>query len=181
VLQHESTALRAACARTAAGCAAGAAAGCPGLSCRAGPCCGPGAVCRGRDSAACQAQHAACPGRCPGRGGETCGGKEPPAGQGPSDATAAAWGRGLTATLHPRVFPRALCKWRDKAGIFPSLLIGKRRGGRILKVLKASLRFLNCTFFHLLFCELSHRMCVQPLLSERMEPADIIIAFCHHE
>ena len=36
VLQHQSTALRAACPRTAAGCAAGGAAGCPGLWCRAG-------------------------------------------------------------------------------------------------------------------------------------------------
>ncbi len=41
--------------------------------------------------------------------GETCGGKEPPgrAGQGPSAATAAAWGRGLTATLHYRLFSKA--------------------------------------------------------------------------
>ena len=36
VLQRQSTALRAACPRTAAGCAAGGAAGCPGLWCRAG-------------------------------------------------------------------------------------------------------------------------------------------------
>ena len=36
MLQHQSTALRAACPRTAAGCAAGGAAGCPGLWCRAG-------------------------------------------------------------------------------------------------------------------------------------------------
>ena len=48
------------------------------------------------------------------------GGKEPPgrAGQGPSAATAAAWGRGITATLHHKVFSKALCKRRDKAGIF---------------------------------------------------------------
>jgi len=36
LLQHQGTALRAACPRTAAGCAAGGAAGCPGLWCRAG-------------------------------------------------------------------------------------------------------------------------------------------------
>jgi len=36
VLQHQSTALSSACPRTAAGCAAGGAAGCPGLWCRAG-------------------------------------------------------------------------------------------------------------------------------------------------
>ena len=41
-----------------------------------------GAVCRGRDSAACQAQHSACPGSCPGRSGEMWGGRSPPAGQG---------------------------------------------------------------------------------------------------
>jgi len=56
------------------------------------------------------------------------------AGQGPSAATAAAWGRGITATLHPRVLQRALCKRRDKAGIFYFLFLGKRRlGGRNLK------------------------------------------------
>ena len=38
----QSTALRAPCPMSAAGCAAGGAAGCPGLSCRAGPCCAPG-------------------------------------------------------------------------------------------------------------------------------------------
>ena len=36
LLPRQSTALRAACPRTAAGCAAGGAAGCPGLWCRAG-------------------------------------------------------------------------------------------------------------------------------------------------
>ena len=52
VLHCQSTALRAACPRTAAGCAAGGAAGCPGLWCRAGslPCprgCVPGqGLCR---------------------------------------------------------------------------------------------------------------------------------------
>ena len=35
----------------------------------------------------------------------------------------------ITATLHHRVFP----KKRDKAGIFPFLLIVKRREGRILE------------------------------------------------
>ena len=49
-----------------------------GCGAEQGPCCAPGAVCRGRDSAACQAQHSACSGSCPGRCGETCGGKEPP-------------------------------------------------------------------------------------------------------
>ena len=63
---------------SAAGCAAGAAAGCPGLSCRAGSLLSPRGCVPGRDSAACQAQHSACLGSCPGRCGETCGGKEPP-------------------------------------------------------------------------------------------------------
>ena len=120
VLHCQNTALRAACPRTAAGCAVWVQPGAQGCGAEQGPCCAPGAVCRGRDSAACQAQHSACPGSCPGCCGETCGGKEPPsrAGQGPSAATAAAWGRGLTATLHHRVFPRAHCKRRDKVGIF---------------------------------------------------------------
>jgi len=56
--------------------------GAQGCGAEQGPCCAPGAVCRGRDSAACQAQHSACPGSCAGRCGETCGGKEPPAEQG---------------------------------------------------------------------------------------------------
>ena len=47
------------------------------------------------------------------------------AGQGPSAATAAAWGRGITATLHARVLPRAHCKRRDKAGILLFLYFGK--------------------------------------------------------
>ncbi len=102
LLQHQSTALRAACPRTAAGCAARAAAGCPGLSCRAGPCCAPGAVCRGRDCAACQAQHSACPGSCPGRCGEMCGGKEPPgrAGQGRAGQGRAGQGRAGAFCCH---------------------------------------------------------------------------------
>ena len=104
VLQHQSTALRAACPRTAAGCAAGAAAGCPGLSCRAGPCCAPGAVCRGRDSAACQAQHSALStqpawGAAQGTVGRRVGGWSPPAGQG-----RAGQGRGL---LLPQLLPGA--------------------------------------------------------------------------
>ena len=137
VLQHQSTALRAACPRTAAGCAVWVQPGAQGCGAEQGPCCAPRAVCRGRDSAACQVQHSACPGSCPGRCGEMCGGKEPPgrAGQGPSAATAAAWGRGITATLHLRMFPRTLCMRRGKAGIvfFLILGMGKKTGGRNLK------------------------------------------------
>ena len=51
---------------------------CPGLSCKAGSLLSPRGCVPGRDSAACQAQHSACLGSCPGRCGETCGGKEPP-------------------------------------------------------------------------------------------------------
>ena len=67
-------------------------------------------------------------GAAQGAAGRRVGGRSPPAGQGPSAATAAAWGRGITATLHPRVFPRALCKRRDKAGIFLFLFLGKGKG-----------------------------------------------------
>ena len=38
----------------------------------------PQGLCAGAGTAACQAQHSACPGSCPGRCGETCGGKEHP-------------------------------------------------------------------------------------------------------
>ena len=34
-------------------------------------------------------------------------------------------GKGIRATLHHRVFPRALCKRRDRAGIFQCLFLGK--------------------------------------------------------
>ena len=95
----QSTALRAACPMLAAGCAAGAAAGRPGLSCRAGPCCAPGAVCRGRDSAACQAQHSAARGAAQGAAGRRVGGRSPPARQG-----RAGQGRGL---LLPQLLPGA--------------------------------------------------------------------------
>ena len=64
-------------------------------------------------------------GAAQGAAGRRVGGRSPPAGQGPSAATAAAWGRGLTATLHTRMFPRALCKRRDKAGIFYLLFLRK--------------------------------------------------------
>ena len=57
-------------------------------------------------------------GAAQGAAGRRVGGRSPPAGQGPSAATAAAWGRGITATQLSRVFPRALCERRDKAGIF---------------------------------------------------------------
>jgi len=53
-----------------------------------------------------------------GAAGRRVGGRSPAAGQGPSAATASAWGRAITATQLSRVFPRALCERRDKAGIF---------------------------------------------------------------
>ena len=132
VLQHRSTALRAACARTAAGCAAGAAAGCPGLPCRAGPCCGPGAVCRGRDSAACQAQHSAARGAAQGAAGRRVGGRSPRQGR-PGQ------GRGLLLTeLLPGAGGSQLCCTKghsqgilqggNKAGIFHFLFVGKGEG-----------------------------------------------------
>ena len=94
LLQCQSTALRAACPRMAVGFSVWVQPGAQGCGAEQGPCCAPGAVCRGTDSATCQAQHSACPGSCPGRCGETCGGKEPPAGQ----------GRGL---LLPQLLPGA--------------------------------------------------------------------------
>jgi len=57
-------------------------------------------------------------GAAQGAAGRRVGGRSPAAGQGPSAATAAAWRRGITATLHPRMFPRAICKGRDEAGVF---------------------------------------------------------------
>ena len=63
-------------------------------------------------------------GAAQGAAGRRVGGRSPPAGQGPSAATAAAWGRGVTATLHLRMFPRTLCMRRGKAGIVFFLILG---------------------------------------------------------
>ena len=67
-------------------------------------------------------------GAAQGAAGRRVGGRSPPAGQGPSAATAAAWGRGITATLHLRMFPRTLRMRRGKARIvfFLILEMGKR-------------------------------------------------------
>jgi len=124
-------------------------------------------------------------GAAQGAAGIRVGGRSPPAGQGPSAATAAAWGRGITATLHHKMFPKALCKRRDKAGIFLFLFLGMGKGLEAeilnrLSTINTSLRPLNCTFFNHLFCTDSHRMCYQPLLYQRMEPA-IISNICSHE
>lgn len=73
LLQCQSAALRAACPRMAVGLSVWVQPGAQGCGAEQGPCCALGAVCRGRDSAACQAQHSACPGSCPGRCGETWG------------------------------------------------------------------------------------------------------------
>ena len=67
-------------------------------------------------------------GAAQGAAGRRVGGRSPPAGQGPSAATAAAWGRGITATLHHIMFPNAHCKRRDKTGTFLFLLSGKGKG-----------------------------------------------------
>ena len=63
-------------------------------------------------------------GAAQGAAGRRVGGRSPPAGQGPSAATAAAWDGGITATLHHRMFPNAHCKRRDKAGMFLFLFAG---------------------------------------------------------
>ena len=62
-------------------------------------------------------------GAAQGAAGRCVGVRSPPAGQGPSAATASAWGRGITDTLQPRIFPRALCTRRDKAEIFLFLFL----------------------------------------------------------
>ena len=63
-------------------------------------------------------------GAAQGAAGRRVGGRSPLAGQGPSAATAASWDRGLTATLHPRMFPGTLCMKRGKAGIVFFLILG---------------------------------------------------------
>ena len=50
--------------------------------------------------------------------GRRVGGRSPPAGQGLSAATAAAWGRGITATLHHWLLHDALSMIKDSGGIF---------------------------------------------------------------
>ena len=67
-------------------------------------------------------------GAAQGAAGRRVGGRSPLAGQGPSAATAASWGRGITDTLQPKIFTRALCMRRDKAGIFLFLFLGMGKG-----------------------------------------------------
>ena len=57
-------------------------------------------------------------GAAQGAAGRRVGGRSPPAGQGPSAATAAAWGRGITATLHHWLLHDALSMIKDSGGIF---------------------------------------------------------------
>ena len=67
-------------------------------------------------------------GAAQGAAGRRVGGRSPPAGQGPSAATAAAWGRGSTDTLQTKMFPRTLCTRRDEAGIFLFLILERKKG-----------------------------------------------------
>ncbi len=109
--------------------ARGAAQGAAG---RRGPCCAPGAVCRGRDSAACQAQHSACPGSCPGRCGETCGGKEPPGRAGAFCCHSCCLGQGDHSYAAPpsvECFQEHFARGETRQGfLFPVLREGKRMG-----------------------------------------------------
>jgi len=67
MLQHQSTALRAACPRMAAGGAAGGAAGCPGLWCRAGSLLWPRGCVPGQGLCRLPGSALSCPGSCPGQ------------------------------------------------------------------------------------------------------------------
>ena len=117
VLQHQSTALRAACPRTAAGCAAGGAAGCPGLWCRAGSLLCPRGCVPGQGLCRLPGSALSLPGELPrALRGDVWGEGAP------------RQGRGITATLQRKIFPRALCTRRDKAGIFLFLFLGKEKG-----------------------------------------------------
>ena len=135
VLQHQSTDLSAASSRMAAGCAVWVQPGAQGCGAEQGPCCAPGAVCRGRDSAACQAQHSACPGSCPGRCGETCGGKEPPGRAGAFCCHSCFLGQGD----HSYAAPQNVSKdtlYEERQGrdcLLSNLRDGKKTGGRNLK------------------------------------------------
>ena len=130
VLQCQSTALRATCPRMAAGCAAGGAAGCPGLWCRAGSLLCPRGCVPGQGLCRLPGSALSLPGELPRalRGDVWGEGTPRRAGQGPSAATAAAWGRGITATLHHRMFSKALCKRRVKGGIFLLYPLGSKKG-----------------------------------------------------
>ena len=135
MLQHQSTVLRAACPRTAAGCAIWGQLGAQSCGAEQGPCCAPGAVCRGRDSAACQAQHSACPGSCPGRCGETCGGKEPPSRAGAFCCHSCCLGQGDHSYAAPQNVSKSTLHKEIQGRDFPFAILreGKRMGGRNLK------------------------------------------------
>ena len=121
-----STALRAACPRTAAGCAAGGAAGCPGLWCRAGSLLCPRGCVPGQGLCRLPGSALSLPGELPrALRGDVWGEGAPRQGRaGAFCCHSCCLARGLTATLHPRMFPGTLCMKRGKAGIVFFLILG---------------------------------------------------------
>ena len=94
-----------------------------------------GAVCRGRDSAACQAQHSACPGSCPGRCRETCRGKEPPNRAGAFCCHSCCLGQGDHSNAAPLSVSKSTLQEQRQGRdfLFTVLKGGERVGGRNLR------------------------------------------------
>ena len=127
VLHSDSTALRAACSGMAAGCAAGGAAGCPGLWCRAGSLLCPRGCVPGQGLCRLPGSALSLPGELPRvLRGDVWGEGAPRQGRaGAFCCHSCCLGQWITDTLQHRVFPKALCKNRDKAEIFLFLFVGK--------------------------------------------------------
>ena len=132
VLQHQSTALRAACPRTAAGCAAGGAAGCPGLWCRAGSLLCPRGCVPGQGLCRLPGSALSLPGELPrALRGDVWGEGAPRQGRaGAFCCHSCCLGQGDHSYTAPQSVSKSTCKRRDKAGIFCFLFLGKGKSWR---------------------------------------------------
>jgi len=153
--------------------------GAQGCGAEQGPCCAPGAVCQGRDSAACQAQHSACPGSCPGRCVETWGEGAPQQGRGLLLPQLLPGAGGSQLRCTPECFQGQFARGETKQGFFFYILReGERTGGKILKgAIKYEHISENPEFVPLSGFSYMHKllMSFQNHLSQMTAPAETIV------
>ena len=185
LLQHQGTALRAVCPRTAAGCAAGGAAGCPGLWCRAGSLLCPRGCVPGQGLCRLPGSALSLPGELPrALRGDVWGEGAPRQGRaGAFCCHSCCLGQGdHSYTAHENV---SKCTLQEESRDFPFAVFGE--GERVgSRKLKGAVKFDHSSetpelfFSHLFDCEQSHRMCFHPPISRRVEAVEIIGIRCRH-